>query len=171
MRFFRALLLTALVATSPLLAAQSAPAPAPAVEKQAKTYTTYMLTYNVYEVENGKRVNTRTHKIVMSDNGQSAESRSEQRIPLSASTPSDFVSTGITIRSRMQHTDGGPLLSTDINMEYLVEEGSANGRPVLHKAEASANGSFKLDKPMLLAAIEDQQSKRSFQIEVTVTKQ
>ncbi|MDR3764643.1 MAG: hypothetical protein P4M01_11150 [Acidobacteriota bacterium] len=166
MRTLRTLVIAFMVTASTLALSQTAP-PATVVEKSLNTY---MVTYNIYELENGKRVNTRTHKVVLADNNTTATSRSEQRIPL-ATNSSDYVSTGVQITTRLQTVDGKLLLNSSIDMEYLAEEVPANARAVLHKASASASGNVKLDKPTLLAAVEDQQSKRSFQIEVLITKQ
>jgi hypothetical protein len=173
MRLFQTLMLTLCIAASTVAGAQTSPVPAEKVEKrEAKVYTTYMLTYNIYELENGKRVNTRTHKIVLSDNNASAESKSEMRAPLPGTNPVEYVNTGMVIRARLQRTDAEPLLTTNMRMEFLAgDETQLTARPVVHTAEAEAIGNVKLDKPMLLAGIEDQQSKKSYQVEVTVTKQ
>jgi hypothetical protein len=166
-------MLTLCIAASTLAGAQASPASAEKAEKkEARVYTTYMLTYNIYEVENGKRVNTRTHKIVLSDNNASAESKSEMRVPLPNTSPVEYVNTGMVIRARLQRTDAEPLLTTNMRMEFLAgDETQPATRPVLHTAEAEAVGNVKLDKPTLLAGIEEQQSKKNYQVEVTVTKQ
>jgi hypothetical protein len=173
MRLFRYLLLTLCVAASILAVAQSLPPQAEKAEKkEPKVYSTYMLTYNIYEVESGKRTNTRTHKIVLSDNNATAVSRSQMRVALPNTNPVEYMTTGLDIRSRLQRTDAAPLLTTEIDMEFLAtDETQPSARPVLHTANAQATGNVKLDKPMLLAGIEDTQSKKSYQVEVTVTKQ
>jgi len=146
--------------------------PAAPVEKAVRTYTTYLLTYNIYEVQGGKRVNTRTHKIVMSDNGQTGVSKSEMRIAVPNTSPVEFMTTGMKILSRIQSNESGVLLFTDVEMEYLsADPAQPNARPILHKAEAQSSTSIKLDKPFLLAAIEDQSNNQTYQIEVTITRQ
>ncbi len=147
--------------------------PAAPVEKVVRQRTAYLLVYNIFELQGGKRVNTRTHKIVLSDNSQSAVSKSQMRVPIPNTSPVEYITSGMEIRSRIDHFDeGSVLLITDVNMEYVsADPDHPNGRPVLHKAEAQSSTTIKLDKPVLLAAIEDQSSNQTYQIEVTITKQ
>jgi len=176
MRLFRYLLLTLCllslcVATAPTGFAQDKPA-APA-GKPVFQHTAYLLVYNVYELQGGKRVNTRTHKIVMSDNSQSAVSKSQMRVAIPNTSPVEYITTGMEISSRIDHFEqGSVLLITDVNMDYVsADPDHPNGRPILHKAEAQSSTTIKLDKPFLLAAVEDQSSNQTYQIEVTITKQ
>ncbi len=175
MRLFRHLPLTLCILSLCLAAAVPGFAqdkPAAAAEKAVHQHVTYMLVYNIYELQAGKRVNTRTHKIVMSDNGQPATSKSEMRVAVPNTSPVEYMSTGTSIHSRIQSNESGVVLFTDVEMEYLsTDPAQPNARPILHKAGAQSSTSIKLDKPFLLAAIEDQGSNQTFQIEVTITRQ
>ena len=175
MRLFRYLILTLCLLSLCLANAATGFAqdkPAAPAEKAVHQHVTYLLVYNIYELQGGKRVNTRTHKIVMSDNGQTATSESEMRVPVPNTSPVEYMSTGMKIRSRIQSNESGVVLFTDVEMEYLsTDPAQPNARPILHKAGAQSSTGIKLDKPFLLAAIEDQGNNQTYQIEVTITKQ
>jgi hypothetical protein len=162
------------------------PGPTPATQPQAstetkpkppetKTISAYKLEYNIYETEGGKRVNTRSYTLVLTDNDRRGMIRTGSRVPLtmnfvpaadSRSGTVQYQDVGLTIEAKLDHL----ILTTNIDMSSIAPEQSGQGtNPIIRSSKADAIATVILKKPMLLASIDDSLSKRSYQVEVTVT--
>jgi hypothetical protein len=182
--------LALLFATTALAAmAQPVQAPTPQPEPVAATHekareappSTYKLEYNIYETEAGKRINVRSYTLMLTDN-TSSQIRTGSRVPITTSaSPTDHSSTsiqyqdiGIMIDARVRK-DGPtatPVLKTNVEMSSIAPEQSGQvANPIIRSSRAESNTVVVLKKPTLLANIDDSLSKRSYQVEVTITQQ
>jgi hypothetical protein len=179
-----------LLATTTLAAAQSAPAPAPQPKPVAETRerpqeatpSTYKLEYNIYETEAGKRLNQRSYTLLVTDN-TSSQIRTGSRVPITTSaSPTDHSSTsiqyqdiGIRIEARLvkrESPSSSQILMTNIEMSSIApEQAGQAANPIIRSSRAESNTVLVLRKPTLLANIDDSLSKRSYQVEVTITQQ
>jgi hypothetical protein len=176
-------LLALMLASATLAVGQPAPTPAAPPQastetkpkSEAKTISAYSLEYNIYETEGGKRVNTRSYTLVLTDNDKRGMIRTGSRVPLtmnfvpaaeSRSGTVQYQDVGLTIEAKLDHL----ILTTNIDMSSIAPEQSGQGtNPIIRSSKADATATVILRKPMLLASIDDSRSKRSYQVEVTVT--
>jgi hypothetical protein len=162
--------------TGPTAAAQP-PASTEAKPKppEARAISAYKLEYNIYETESGKRVNTRSYTLVLTDNDKRGMIRTGSRVPLtmnyasagdSHGTTIQYQDVGLTIEAKLDRL----VLTTNIEMSSIAPEQSGQGtNPIIRSSKADAIATVILRKPLLLASIDDSLSKRSYQVEVTVT--
>jgi hypothetical protein len=133
------------------------------------------LEYNIYETEGGKRVNARNYTLVLTDNDRRGMIRTGSRVPItmnfasaadSRSATVQYQDVGLTIEAKLDRL----ILTTNIEMSSIAPEQSGQGtNPIIRSSKADAIATVILRKPMLLASIDDSLSKRSYQVEVTVT--
>lgn len=179
----------ALLLATTLAAAQAAPAPAPQPKPVAEAHenaqdatpSTYKLEYNIYETEAGKRINQRTYTLLVTDN-TSSQIRTGSRVPITTSaSPTDHSATsiqyqdiGVRIEARItkRNTPMSPsVLMTNIEMSSIAPDQSGQvADPIIRSSRAESNTVVVLKKPLLLANIDDSLSKRSYQVEVTITQ-
>jgi hypothetical protein len=175
-------LLALMLASATLAVGQPTPTPAPqpqvSTEKpkpEARAVSAYKLEYNIYETEGGKRVNTRSYTLVLTDNDRRGMIRTGSRVPLtmtyatggdSRGSTVQYQDVGLTIEAKLDRL----VLTTNIEMSSIAPEQSGQGtNPIIRSSKADATATVMLRKPMLLASIDDSLSKRSYQVEVTVT--
>jgi hypothetical protein len=79
---------------------------------------------------------------------------------------------GTTISGSVSSRDGAQILDTYCDVTSVVpDEGKVDGRPVLRSLSITDETPIVEGKPMLLGTADDPNSKREFQLEVTVTQQ
>jgi hypothetical protein len=178
MRIFTRPVLAFLLASATFTLGQSAPAPAAppqtSAEPQVKASRAYRLEYTLYEIEDGKRVNTRTYKVELTDHGKI---KSGSRVPVltgntnSPNTRPQYIDVGLIIDSRIKMSDDQLFLATNIEMRGIVPDPSGQGTtPVVRSNGAESNVIVTLGKAILLASIDDPLSNRRYEMEVKVTQ-
>jgi hypothetical protein len=194
MRITRTVLLF-LLAAIPSALAQSTPAPAdqhPNIEVREKTpepvVSTYQLDYHIHELEGGKRVNTRSYimRITDSNGNNRASLKTGSRVPITTSSvvgsgnsgssaTIQYQDIGVNIEVRLARKESPsetPILVTSVDISGIAAEPSGpSTNPVIRSNRAESSTAVLLGKPMLLVNIDDALSKRSYQVEVTVTRQ
>jgi hypothetical protein len=164
-----AMILVLMVGGSHNAAAQQAE-----LEKKAeKPLNAYRLDFSVNELEDGKKINTRQYALNLnSDSGN--ELKIGTRVPVE-SKPGEFqyLDVGTSIWSNLQERNGAIDLTVraEISNFALPEQNQGrDGRPVLRQFKINAGTLAQLGKPMIVGSVDDPNSKRQFQLEVTVTK-
>jgi hypothetical protein len=182
MKIITRTLLALMLASATLAIGQPGPAAQPQAgtetkpkSPEARAISAYKLEYNIYETEGGKRVNTRSYTLVLTDNDRRGMIRTGSRVPItmnfasgsdSRSATVQYQDVGLTIEAKLDHL----ILTTNIDMSSIAPEQSGQGgNPIIRSSKADATATVMLRKPMLLASIDDSLSKRSYQVEVTVT--
>jgi hypothetical protein len=177
---------TALAATLALTllagAAESASAQesgAPKTEQKAeKIQTAYRLDFSVNEMEDGKKINARQYSM-NSRSGDGNEIKIGTRVPVDAKEGQVQyldVGTNIWCRLRDQTDETGlgnnVLLSVraEITNFAIPEQQGQQVRPVLRQLKIEASTVGVPGKPVIVGSVDDPNSKRQFQLEVTVTK-
>jgi len=166
-----ALILALIAAGSRVAGAQQADSEKPA--KAEKILNAYRLDFSVNELEDGKKINTRQYALNLnSDN--SNELKIGTRVPIE-SKPGEFqyLDVGTSIWSNLQERNGAIDLSVraEISNFALPEQNQGrDGRPVLRQFKINAGTLAQLGKTMVVGSVDDPNSKRQFQLEVTVTK-
>jgi hypothetical protein len=151
-------------------AAQDSSIPkAPAAEKPVEAYR---LDFSINEFEDGKKINSRQY--TMNLNGDdSNDIKIGTRVPAEVKQGDfQYLDVGTSISSRMSDRRGQLELfvHAEISNFAIPEQAQGNSRPVLRQFKIGASTLVLLGKPMLLGSVDDPNSKRQFQLEVTVTK-
>jgi len=156
--------------------AQEAPkiAPPQAVEKPMYR-SVYRLEFVVREVEDGKRLNSRTYTMSVQDGDQGGMIRVGNRIPYNTGKDQyQYFDVGINIDCRLHERDNYVLLDGGgIEISSVVkDESTAAGtlNPVVRQARARFAVAVTPGKPTMVTALDDVSSNRRYEVEVTATK-
>jgi hypothetical protein len=148
---------------------------APEAEKLAHAYR---LDFSVDEMEGGKKINSRQYSMNLNA-GDENEIKIGTRVPVEAKpTEFQYLDVGTTIwcrlRDRSDITRLGDNVSvqvrTDISNFAIPEQQGQQVRPVLRQMSINASTLALVGKPMVMGSVDDPNSKRQFQLEVTVTR-
>jgi hypothetical protein len=137
-----------------------------------KATNAYRLDFSVNEIEDGKKINTRQYS--MNLNAEDAnEIKIGTRVPVEAKQGEfQYLDVGTNIWSRIGERSNGLALSVraEISNFALPDQQTQMARPVLRQLSIKASTVAQLGKPMIVGSVDDPNSKRQFQLEVTVTK-
>jgi type II secretory pathway component GspD/PulD (secretin) len=133
----------------------------------------YRLDFSMNELEDGKKINTRQYSLNLNAD-ESNEIKIGTRIPVDAGQNTfQYIDVGTNIWARISERSDGVALSVHAENSNLAvpEQGELRAdRPVIRQLKISAGTLAQLGKPMVVGSVDDPNSKRQFQLEVTVTK-
>ncbi len=159
---------------------ESSPAEPPK-PKPVQPLQSYRLDFSFNEVADGKTVNTRHYSMNLTA-GNSDEIKIGTRVPVasgSGSTTSmptqyQYLDVGTQIWSQLrEHGDELILVVRGEVSNLDVETGEHSGAflpPVVRQIKINGDTLLVVGKPILIGSVDDPNSKRQFQLEVTVTK-
>jgi hypothetical protein len=167
-----------------LLTGVSLPARAQeAKEEQSKTRASlpqsiYKLELSVYELQDGKKTNLRKYLMFVRSNEGYSSVKVGNRVPVSTGTKSgenqfQYVDVGLNLKCRIGERDGLSQINAEMELASLVQPERTSEtfqNPVIRQLREDAAGPISLGKPMVLMSIEDTNSPRTVQLEVTATK-
>jgi len=154
-------------------------------EKQAPAV--YRVEYTVRELEEGKRLNARSYKVLVRLQDWS-RIRVGSRIPYATGysgesstsgtttrpTQIQYQDVGINIDCRVkEQDDSGVVLETNFESSNLSQEGRNVGgvvNPIFRQVRAQAVAVVPLGKPTVIDVVDDVVSTHQYEIEVTVTQ-
>jgi hypothetical protein len=148
-------------------------APAP---KQDKAFAAYRLSFTLNELEDGKTVNTRQYALNLVPGYEpSNELKIGTRVPVEAKQGEmQYIDVGTSIWSRMVQQGDAVELEVHADLSnFAVSDQSAHtatSMPLLRQLRINASTIATLGKPMVVGVVDDPNSKRQYQLEVTVTK-
>jgi hypothetical protein len=132
----------------------------------------YRLDFSVNELEDGRKINTRQYSLNLNADDAN-EIKIGTRVPVD-SGPGQFqyLDVGTSIWCRIgERPDGIPIsVRADISNFAIPEQGTHESRPVVRQFKINASTLAVPSKPMVIGSVDDPNSKRQFQLEVTVTK-
>jgi hypothetical protein len=160
-----------------LVRAQEAPKnpPPPAAEKTVKPVSVYRLEFTVREVEDGKRLNSRSYVMSVQD-GSAGMIRVGNRIPYSSGKEQfQYYDVGINIDCRLREKENYVLLdNATVEISSVVKADSAEANPtsnpVVRQARARIDVAVTPGKPTMVTSLDDVSSNRRYEVEVTATK-
>ena len=131
----------------------------------------YRLDYVIAEVEDGKRVNTRSYSL-LTDEGGRGNMHLGMRMPLQGEKGPIYMDVGLRIDSQLRPREGGDVwLSTRFELSSLVDQAQpVNGAMPLRTVEYSNGSVITPGKSVVVASGDDLGSKKKFELSVTVTK-
>ena len=133
----------------------------------------YRLDFSVNELEDGKKINTRQYS--MNLNADDAdEIKIGNRVPVDSGPGTfQYLDVGTNIWCRIGERAEGIPLTVRADVNNLAIPDQANGhesRPVVRQFKINASTLAQVGKPMVVGSVDDPNSKRQFQLEVTVSK-
>ena len=151
-----------------------------AQQEKAKEATTteqkpgmaYRIEFNVREIEDGKRLNSRNYMMVVED-GDWGKIRVGNRVPYrSAETQFQYQDVGMNIDCRPHEQEDSVALAIHVEFSSVVPqtEAAPTFKPVVRTERAEVESMVTPGKPTLVASMDDVISNRRYEIEVTVTK-
>ena len=139
----------------------------------------YKLSFAIYELDNGKRMNQRDYSIIGRTNGSQVSARVWTRLPMySEEKKVTYVNGGLEIRCWLKDVTAGKVpascefeISSFVLPEQAVDARSnAPGVPILRTTSASTWAVLTPGKPAIIGSIDDVNSKKRTQIEATATR-
>jgi len=156
----------------------SAPKPTatPAPEPD-RVINAYRLDFSVNEMEDGKKINTRQYSMNLNTNDHN-EIKIGSRVPVEAEHEKyQYLDIGTNIGCTLRgHNENMTLqVNTEISNFAIPPQGAERDArpaiaPVIRQLKINASTVVLLGKPMLMGSVDDPNSNRQFQLEVTVTK-
>ena len=153
--------------------AQTEPA-TDARQKEQKPLEAYHLDFAINEFEDGKKINSRQYALNLNTN-DSNEIKIGTRIPVEAKEGEfQYLDVGTNIWAQLREQRGQTVLvvRAEVSNFAIPEQGldKPDPRPALRQLKVSGSALLPLAKPMVMDSVDDPNSKRQFQFEVTVTK-
>jgi hypothetical protein len=133
----------------------------------------YHIDFSILELEDGKKINTRQYSTNLNTN-DSSEIRIGTRVPVESKEGEfQYLDVGTNIFARIGDERGQAELTVKAEISnFAVPEQSERpvSRPVLRQLKIGGTTLLPLGKPMIMGSVDDPNSKRQFQLEVTVVK-
>ena len=154
------------------------------VATEPKPVVTYRIEFNVREIEDGKRLNSRNYMMVVED-GDWGKIRVGGRVPYQTSEHQfQFQDIGMNIDCRPHEQEDSVALAIHVEFSSVVPQTEVAPTVVLPKIDAAltfkpvvvrteraeVESMVKPGKPTLVASMDDVISNRRYEIEVTATK-
>jgi hypothetical protein len=141
-------------------------------QAQEKSITPYRLDFSVNEMEDSKKINSRQYSMNLIS-GDGGLVKVGTRVAVEAKQGEfQYLDVGTSINARAQERDNNLLLNfwCDISNFALPGQENSNTHPALRQLQINGNTIIPLGKSMVVGSVEDPNSKRQFQLEVTATK-
>jgi hypothetical protein len=142
------------------------------VTTEQKPAAAYRIEFNVREFENGKRLNSRNY-MMMAEEGVYARIRVGNRVPYQiAEKQYQYNSVGMNIDCRPYERESGVELGITVDFSSVApqSEKAPSFNPVFRSNRTEVQAIVALGKPTVVTSLDDIESNRHYEIEVTATK-
>jgi 3D (Asp-Asp-Asp) domain-containing protein len=166
-----ALILTLMVGGIWKASAQDS-SPSKSASDAEKIVNAYRLDFSVNEFEDSKKINTRQYSMNLNAD-DSNEIKIGTRVPVESKQGEfQYIDVGTNIWCRLVERPNGLSIAvrSEISNFAMPDQQGQQARPVLRQLSIKASTVAQLGKPMVVGSVDDPNSKRSFQLEITVTK-
>jgi hypothetical protein len=147
--------------------------PAKSTPAAEKIVNAYRLDFSVNEVEDGRKVNSRQYSMDLNSES-SNELKIGTRVPMEVKEGEfQYLDVGTNVWSRLEDHTGQINLVVRAEMSnFAIPDQSQdhNARPLIRQVKIDGSTVATPGKPMLIGSVDDPNSKKQFQLEVTVTK-
>jgi len=141
--------------------------------EREKPVHAYRLDFSVNEMEDGKKINTRQYSLNLNADDAN-EIKIGTRVPVeSAHEQFQYMDVGTSIWCRIgEHPDGVSMsVRADISNFAIPDQSTGHeSRPMIRQFKINASTLAVPGKPLIVGSVDDPNSKRQFQLEVTVSK-
>ena len=139
-----------------------------------KPVSAYRLEFTLNEVEDGKKLNTRSYSLLMQSGGGYNKLRVGANVPQSPTNALQYLDFGTNIDCRIQDQEGYVLLDLTIESSSRahpeVQNDTTPKQAIVHQIKMNVNTVLTPGKPTVIASMDDPSSKRTYQVEATATK-
>ncbi|MGA7381274.1 MAG: hypothetical protein WBX03_10510 [Terriglobales bacterium] len=168
------LLLISLCWSTPAIGAQeSAPSKASS-ETAEKPVAAYRLDFSVNEIDDGKKVNTRQYTMNLNAGDSGNSLKIGTRVPVEAKQGEfQYIDVGTNIWAKLKERDNSLTLEVRAEISNFAVPDQAsrgNSMPLLRQIQINGSTVILAGKTMVVGSVDDPNSKRQFQLEVTVTR-
>jgi hypothetical protein len=135
--------------------------------------TAYRLDFSLHELEDGKRINTRQYSMSLIQGVQWQELKIGTRVPVEMKQGEvQYLDVGTNISARLQEVKSVLDLEVraDLSNFAVPDQASKTTMPVLRQLRISGATIVITGKPVVIGVVDDPNSRRQFQLEVTATK-
>ena len=135
--------------------------------------TPYRLDFSLHEMEDGKKINTRQYSMSLIQGVQFQELKIGTRVPVEMKQGEiQYLDVGTNINARLQEIKSVLDLEVhaDLSNFAVPDQASKTTMPVLRQLRISGTTIVMTGKPVVIGVVDDPNSKRQFQLEVTATK-
>jgi hypothetical protein len=154
-------------------------APAKSTPDASEPGHAYRVNFIVSELEEGKRINTRAYALNLNA-GEPDELKIGTRVPIEVKQGEiQYLDVGTSIWCRLRDRRDVPGLANDVMLNVRSELSSfalpdqqvaQNMRPAIRQMKIDSSTIAVVGKQMVVGVVDDPNSKRQFQLEVTVTR-
>ncbi|HLB91646.1 MAG TPA: hypothetical protein VJK27_04860 [Terriglobales bacterium] len=143
-------------------------------EKEApKPVEAFRLDFSINELEDGKKINSRQYSMNLTAN-QPQDIKIGTRVPVEVKAGEvQYMDVGTNISGRLQSRNGQLELFVNTDMSNFAIPEQATGHeshPMIRQLKIGGSTLVVLGTPMVIGSADDPNSKRQFQVEVTMTK-
>ena len=156
--------------------AQDASGPQSGGVRQAQVATPYRLDFVLTETDSGKKIDSRRYTLALSPPSQGQEVRQGRleigtRVPIGNKTDgtTQYIDVGTTINTFLMFRNDVLTMNATCDVTSVAKEQPPNP-PILRTLTISNSVAVIEGKPMLVGTVDDPNSNREFQLEVTVTE-
>ncbi len=148
--------------------------PAEQTTKSRPPIEQYHLEFSINELEDGKKINSRQYSMNLNSNG-SDEIKIGTRVPVEVKDGEfQYMDVGTNVWARIGENRDQTELNVRIeNSNFAMEPGPGERRdlhPAVRQLKMGGSVLLPLTKPVVIGSADDPNSRRQFQLEVTVTK-
>jgi hypothetical protein len=149
-----------------------------AAKPQPKEPAIYKFDFTVYEVQGGKKSNVRNYSMMLKEH-RTGSIRVGNRVPIATSKEGGFqyIDIGLKLDCTFEEGGGGIALLTDFDLASIIaaEQGDVRSaapfpNPVIRQLKQYSESLVAPGKTTLIASIDDTNTPRTVQVEVTATK-
>ena len=144
-----------------------------AATAEQKPVVAYRIEFNVREIEDGKRLNSRNYMMLVED-GSYGRIRVGNRVPYQASEKQfQYQDVGMNIDCRPHGREDSVALEWSLESSSVVAQeqtGGVTSNPVFRQQRTNDTSVVTPGKPTLVASMDDVVTNRRYEIEVTATK-
>jgi hypothetical protein len=135
---------------------------------EQKTIHAYRIDFSVNEFEDGKKINSRQYSMESNAN-DSNEMKIGTKIPVEARQGEfEYIDVGTSISCRLQERANGLSMWVKAEVSNFAKPDSPGDHPVLRQLSIQGSTLVQLGKLVVVGSEDDPNSKRTFQLEVTV---
>ena len=140
--------------------------------REQKPVAAYRIEFSVREIEDGKRLNSRNY-MMMAEEGNWAKIRVGNRVPFqTAEKQYQYTNVGFSIDCRPHEQEGGVALAIIVDFSSVAPQSEAapSFNPMFRSNRTEVQPIVALGKPTVVTSMDDVESNRRYEIEVTATK-
>ena len=138
-----------------------------------KAQAAYRLDFSLHELEDGKKINTRQYSMSLLQGVQWQDLKIGTRVPVEMKQGEvQYLDVGTNLSARLQEIKSVLELEVraDLTNFAVPDQASKTTMPVLRQLRISGATIVTVGKPVVIGVVDDPNSRRQFQLEVTATK-